>query len=435
VFAFSPARFFRISQLHLTTVHWIPFALASLHAYFDRGRARDLRWAIAFFTLQAVTSGHGAVFLLVAISGMIAYRLALGEPVALRTRLRDVGLTGAALIAPAALIVLPYRHVQIEMGLRRGLGNWAPTVESFFASPTHLQTLLLAFVPDWRVNEHASAILFPGWLPVLLAVLAFACRGGPVRGRQTHDPAASEPPGGARWRGPALTPSPVTFYALLTLLAVLLALGPPIGVWPLVYWLPGMNFIRAPSRFMILAVLGLAVLAGVGFDRALRYVAPRRHLLASLATMALLVGEFTAIPFGLVPYQPKRPAVDRWLNGQPKPFSVAEVPVVPNERYQTAYMLHSMAHWQPTVHGYSGMRPPLHERLHRELTSFPDDESLKSLAALDVTYVVVHISEYQPGEWPTVEARLGQYEERLTLEYQDREARVYSLRSAVRGKP
>jgi hypothetical protein len=42
-------------------------------------------------------------------------------------------------------------------------------------------------------------------------------------------------------------------------------MGPPLGIWPLVYWLPGLNFIRVPSRFTILALLGLAVLAAFGF--------------------------------------------------------------------------------------------------------------------------------------------------------------------------
>jgi len=425
VFAFSPARFFRISQLHLTTVQWMPFALASLHAYLDGGRARDLRWAVAFFTLQALTSGHGAVFLLVATLALLAYRAALGQPLALKSRVRDLGVTGALLLAPAVLVILPYRHVQVEMGLRRGLENWAPTAESFLASPTHVQTFLLSLVPGWRVNEHASAILFPGFLPILLAVLAFA-----HRPRKVSAPAAR--PRALRdtlqpWAS-ALRQDPAVFYALLTLGAVLLAAGPPLGLWPFVYWLPGMNFIRVPSRFMILAVLGLAVLAGVGFDRTMKSIAPQRHRLLVLITMALLVVEFTAIPFGVVPYQVKRPAVDRWLDGQPKPFSIAEVPVLPNERYQTAYMLHSMAHWQRTVHGYSGMRPPLHDLLYTQLTRFPDVDSLKSLAELHVTYIVVHIDEYPPGEWPAIEARIGQYETWLALVYQSRDARVYSLR-------
>ena len=406
VFAFAPSRFFRISQLHLTAVQWIPFTLASLHAYFDTGRARDLRLAAVFFSLQALTSGHGAVFLIVATLAFLAYRLAIGDSLDLARRARDLGWIGILALLPAVLVVLPYRDVQAEMGLRRGLENWAPAAQSFLASPTHVQTWLISLVPGWRINERASAILFPGFLPVLLACLAFLRR--PSKTTTGRDPAI--------------------FYALLTLIALLLVSGPPFGMWPLVYWLPGMNFIRVPSRFMILATLGIAVLAGLGFDRAATLFSRRRQGLVAVIAISLLVIEFTAIPFGLDPYQLKHPAADRWLDGQPKPFSVAEVPVVLNERYQTAYMLHSTAHWQRTVHGYSGMRPPLHEQLYRELTRFPDEDSLESLAELHVTYVVVHIGEYAPGEWPAVEERLRQYDAWLKLEYQDRDARVYSVR-------
>ncbi|MDP2388851.1 MAG: hypothetical protein Q8N52_00880, partial [Acidobacteriota bacterium] len=75
VFLAAPPRFFRIGQLHLTAVQWLPFGLAFLHAYLDHGRRRDLRLAAGFYTLQAFTSGHGAVFMSVAMAGLIAYRL------------------------------------------------------------------------------------------------------------------------------------------------------------------------------------------------------------------------------------------------------------------------------------------------------------------------------------------------------------------------
>ena len=239
VFAFAPARFFRITQMHLTTVQWIPFALAYLHAYLDRGRRRDLRLAAAFLSLQILASGHGAVFLLVAAGLLLVYRVALGEPIAPARRLRDLGWSGVALLAPGLLIVLPYRAVQVEMGLRRTLGDTAPSPESFLASPTHVQTFLLSFFPDAHVMERASALLFPGFLTVLLAILVF------VRDRATLR---------REW----------IFYALLTVVSVLLAAGP---LWTYVYWLPGFNFIRGPSRFMILAMVGLSVLAAIGFDR------------------------------------------------------------------------------------------------------------------------------------------------------------------------
>jgi hypothetical protein len=127
----------------------------------------------------------------------------------------------------------------------------------------------------------------------------------------------------------------------------------------------------------------------------------------------LLLAEYSTYPFGGVPYAIDIPAIDRWLNTQPKPFVVAEVPVPSpgnqgaHERHHTKAMLHATAHWQKTVHGYSGIRRPLHERLYRELTLFPDARSVASLREVGVTHVVVHTDEYPPGEWPAVEARLA----------------------------
>jgi hypothetical protein len=505
IFAFSPPRFFRISQIHVTTVQWMPFALAYLHAYLDRGRKRDLLMVAAFFTLQALSSGHGAVFLLVAMLGLIAYRVLFGEPIAFIRRLSDLGVAGALLLAPAVLIVLPYRSVQVEMGLRRSIIDWQRPWQSFLASPAHLQTFLLSFWPDARINETAWAYLFPGYLPVLLAgaavlllgrhaarsdsarglawrrtavaleVVALAClavavyetaigrirlrigdtllfsarepwrawmffiaaaaarvaiaRHAPFeivpRARRTHDALR-------RW-WEARRRDATTFYVLLTLVSTWLAMGGPGGLWPQVYWLPGMNFIRVPSRFMVLAVLGLAVLAGIGFERLTARATPKRSLLLATLVGALLVAEFAAMPLTTAPYRVEIPAVDRWLDHQPKPFAVAEVPL-PNPRSlqefelrTTMYMFHSTAHWQKTVHGYSGLRPPLHDALYSELTRFPDDTSVRALLSLGVNYVVVHTDLYPPGEWPEVEERIGLFQGWLKLEHVDGAGRVYSL--------
>jgi hypothetical protein len=228
-----------------------------------------------------------------------------------------------------------------------------------------------------------------------------------------------------------------TFYLLLVLIGVGLSIGPPFGLWPLVYWLPGFNFIRAPSRFILLAVLGLSVLAGAGFERASRRLAAStRHVVAAIVA-ALLVAEF-AVPLGVTPYRVTISAADRWLARQPKPFAVAEVPVLPLEprrvwefeKRQSDYMLHSMAHWQKTVHGWSGLQPPPHLDLYERLLRFPDEDSLRSLTQFGVDYVVVHTDLYPPGEWAQVERRMAAFQERLELRYADAAGRVYALRRA-----
>jgi hypothetical protein len=205
-------------------------------------------------------------------------------------------------------------------------------------------------------------------------------------------------------------------------------------LWPAVYWLPGLNFIRAPSRFTLLTVLGLGVLAGIGFDRLSSRLTPRRRLIAASVTGVLLVAEFAAVPFDLVPFRVEPPAVERWLAEQPAPFVVAEVPVGNPRNYgqweqrEADFMLHSTAHWQKTVHGYSGFRSARHSALFAELAEFPTEQGLQHLHELGVTDLVVHTDLYPPGDWPVVERRIAAFDGWLTLRHVEGEGRVYALR-------
>ena len=438
IFAFSPPRFFRSGQLHLGVVQWMPFALASLHAYFDTGRRRHLVAAAALFTLQALSSGHGAVFLALAIGVLAVWRLArlslpgrdrrvqdrfaAGAPEPIRTPpdttaiRRAVGIAGALLLlAPSVLVYLPYRAVQQEVGLRRTLENWAVTPESFIAAPTHVQMALLSLLPGPRVLDTASAFLFPGFLPILLAL---ASLGVLVSG----------------WPAAVTRPRAIACYAAILALGLWLSIGPPFGAWPLVYWLPGMSFIRVPSRFTILAMLGLAIVAAAGFEWLSARLLPVRRRAFTVVVFLLLVAEFAAAPLAVVPYRVDPPLADRWLAGRPGPFAIAEVPLPDPrhagafERRQTLFMLHATAHWQKTVHGYSGIRAPLHDRLYEFLRAFPDDACLDELDRLGVRYIVVHTELYPPGEWEQAAPRIEQQAGRLALEHVAGPGRIYSLR-------
>jgi hypothetical protein len=184
------------------------------------------------------------------------------------------------------------------------------------------------------------------------------------------------------------------------------------------------------------------MLAGIGFERVSASLTSRTRLALATIVGVLLVAEFAALPLSTVSYRLQVPAVDRWLAGQPQPFAVAELPLAnPRnlgavERRHTEFMLHSTAHWQKTVEGYSGLRPPLHEELYAQLVNFPDETSLRSLLRLGVDYVVVHADLYPPGEWPRVDARLGEFGEWLELEHEEGAGRVYRLRvpGASRGR-
>ena len=418
VFLAAPPRFFRIGQLHLTAVQWVPFSLAYLHAYLDGGRRRDLWIAAGFFTLQALTSGHGAVFLVVSIVALLTYRIALGEPLAIGKRIRDFGVPGLLLFAPLIWLFAPYRAAQVEVGLKRPLENWLPTPSSYLATPSHLHQSLRGLFTDTNFNDTANAWLFPGVTVVILAAMAL----WPSR----------TPAPGEGWRA-RLRGNSGVFYVLLALLAVWLFLPTPLGLWPHLYALPGMNFIRVPSRFMILAMLALAVAMGAGFDRVFAAARPPMRTAAAALVGALLIAEYASMPLYSVPFAVEIPAIDRWLDTQPKPFAIAEVPVPSPgdlgayERQQTMAMLHSTAHWQKTIHGYSGIRPALHQRLNLELTAFPDETSLRSLRQLGVRYVVVHEEMYPPERRAEIEARFARWAGELKLEHVEGPGRIYMI--------
>jgi hypothetical protein len=507
VFAFAPPRFLRLDQLFLATIAWIPFALAFLQTYLDHGRPRDLRIATGFFSLQVLTSGHGAVFLAVVAAMIFADRLVRGAPVAiLRRAPKDLGVPGLLLLLPVAFVVEPYRSVQAEMGLRRSLGDWrVPHALSYLAAPTYVQSWLLArFAPAARINDTADAYLFPGWTALLLAAAA-------VAGRASHR--ATSVRTGPSWRAAALvldaaavaacgmailvsTSGPLRFrlgeivifsardawrawvaalgcaalraailaraplvshaslervadragswlsakrrdrtlvYFWIVLLSVWLASGPPYGLWPYVYWLPGFNFIRASSRFTLMGLVGLAVLAGAGFEVLMSSTARAGRTAAAVLIGTLVFGE-CLVPLGGVEYHLDIPQADRWLSMRPTPFVVAEVPlpdihaVALFNKRQATYMLHSTAHWQKTVHGWAGVLPVTHFDLYDALTRFPDDESIRLLNAFNVDYLVVHVNLYSPEDWLLVQRRLDPFDDVLKVVYTDATSRVYSVR-------
>lgn len=409
IFAFAPPRFFRMGQVHMTAVQWIPFSLAYLHSYLDHGRRRDLLLAIGLFSLQALTSGHGAAYLFLATVGLLAWRLAFGTPLALRQRLRDVGVAGAYLLAPAVWVMLPYRIAQTDAGLRRSfIAQSMPGPESWLATPARFDAYMIGQL--WGpVTKEAEAYLFPGILVLLLAAVALVSE--PARNR--------------------LRDNAVIFYLLVAIASTMMFIDRPIEIWRYVYWLPGLNFIRVPSRFIILTMLALSVLAGFGADRIASRLPGRAKIIVSVLIAGLLLGEYSSYPFAGVPYTLDIPAIDRWLDTRPKPFVVAEVPVPSPgnlgafERQQTQSMLHATAHWQKTVHGYSGIRRPLHDQLYLDMTTFPNEQSLTALRGVGVTYVVVHTNEFA-ARWPAVDAQIGRTPS-LKLEHVEGDGRVYAL--------
>jgi len=416
IFAFTPPRFGRIYQMHLTTIYWVPFGLGFLYSYLKEGRARDVRWAAAMFSLQALTSGHGTALLLLGGAIMVAAQ-ALGRalpggralPVRPARLLRDIGVTGVLLLIPTVLIFIPYWRARKDVGLVRTLDDVGVSVSSWLASTSRVDTYLMSLLPEWEwLRTPPDVMLFPGLVALMLAIAGVALN------RRS----------GIAW----------LFVAMIAL-PIWMTIGPPYGVWQWIYWLPGFSFIRVPSRFMLLAMLAIAVLAALGFEKLAARFSGRSRAVALTAAALVLAGEFATVPID-VRLQHIRPyAIDRWLDTQPKPFTVVEIPVPQSSlkslvvRRHAEYMLHSMAHYQPLVQGYSGIEPPGFEALERILMRFPDAQSLETLAWMKVTFAVVHMDYFPPELQHYAAAGLERFERegRIRLVHAEGPGRVYAV--------
>jgi hypothetical protein len=150
----------------------------------------------------------------------------------------------------------------------------------------------------------------------------------------------------------------------------------------------------------------------------------------------MLVVEFASFPLPAPSYPLTLPPIDEWIAEKAQttgPFAIVELPVPdPRDparaaRWHSTYMLHSRAHWQKLVNGYSGFTPPEQDALFRKLVNFPDEASLEALEQLEVSYAVMHRGAYRDEEWEGVQARLGLFGERLRLEATKGEDRAYFL--------
>ena len=405
---FSGPRLTRLTQAHLATLHFVPWALAFAIRYLREGRRRDLLATLAFFTLQALTSGHGGLFLALALGLLFGGALISGRLGPVRA-VRDCGGAGLLVLLVNVPFVLPYYEVRERVGLTRVIEDaegYTPSAGSWLRAPTRTQSALTSRLDSFRpAIESANAALFPGFVFIGLAGL------GGLSILRRREP---------RTQG-------AIFVLALSVFSFWLALGPSFGLYRLGYALiPGFDLIRVPSRFFLLTLTALSALAALGLDRVRR---------PPLAWALVAIAGLECVPVAWEsPHEPiVTPPIDAWLAAQPKPFRVVELPIplpdnsVRQARFHSEYMIHGAAHWQPMVNGYSSLVPPLHLRLYRDLFDFPTESGLMELERLGVNYVVVHTDMYQPDRWADKARYFETYGGRLHLVRVIGEGRAYAI--------
>lgn len=388
VFTLAPYHLAQLDHAGLLAVELLPLVLLFLVRTVRTHRWRDAALLGAAVFLQTLSAGYYAYWAALIIFVYLGYVLLTRRHVPAAALMRVAVALSLALVALMPIIV-PFHAIAAGETFARPMHEveyWSARPQTWLAATPN--NLLYGHI----VREHAwtwstEMYLFPGLGALLLAGVAVVARS---RKR-------------LRW-----------FALALTIAGFVLTLGPYLhlarrdaGRLPLPYsllyrYVPGGDALRAPVRAAPLAMLGLALLAAIGWKRIAAWMRAR-HLRAwipraTAATLCLTLGaEYAVAPLHTVRVpQLSRgdPSLVRWLQEQP-PGIVAILPAV----RAPVTMALATTNRHRFINGDAEILPPATAALFDVLRDFPSPASVTALEAVGVDFVVLDRHGAAGGEW------------------------------------
>jgi hypothetical protein len=329
-----------------------------------------------FLWLQILSCVYYGAFLGL-LGGALAVMLMTGQSDAAKRAIGPLSLGALVALALTVPYAIPYLTNTQQLGPRPAaeVAMFSAQWGSYASAPQ--QNWLWGWTA-WNFTGN-ELHLFPGVAATTLALLAIA------------------------WRPRRI----VWIYLALTALAVVLSLGLNGAFYRWLYdHIYAFRGFRAPARFAILACCTMSVLAGFGFlflERRLLHGRPARRLLLVTALVAVGV-ESGSSPIALAAQPTALPPVYRFLQSE-APSVIVEFPM---SVYEATYMFWSTYHWHSLVNGYSGYEPWDALDTRALMQTFPDDESVARLKALQVRFVLVHQAFYRPDDYADLMEEIAQ---------------------------
>jgi hypothetical protein len=404
VYAFASSKMFyaALGQWNIASSQWIPFYVLYLLKAGDQPR----RWrypllAALFLLFQAYAELTYASFLVLFTVLWLAWRAA--HPVHRRTvprTLANLGLIGAMVVvglAPVLAMMVPDLRTEGDLLVQGGgfADVFSADLLGFLVPSMHnplFGSLVERFHFDHTVGQH----IYPGY-----SVLVLAALGAAVSWRRRTSEESSQPTRKSAGAGAFWTLSTVVFW-LMTLGPALRINGHDTGIplpFALVARLPFFEGNRYPSRYGVMLVLSLGVLAALGVrwliekltDLDLR--APVRRALGLTCCLVLAGGilfEHLSIPLPLsdmrVPaaYQAIAQKIPgngtlldlpvAWRNGARVTGTMA--PIIMFEQY------YQSVHQRPILAGNTSRNPP------QKFQYFTEAPVINTLIALETGHNV-----------------------------------------------
>lgn len=217
---------------------------------------------------------------------------------------------------------------------------------------------------------------------------------------------------------------PVRLSLLLAaLVSLLLATGPQGSLVPgtdlpslfsiLVDTVPGFAMLRAPTRFLLVARLSIALLAGYGLGVLVGRLLTtplflRTAAVSSAAAFLVLVQPIWPLPLTEPLRTPYTTGAHRWLAENGARGAVLDLPAATSPAAQLAAtgraMLGATEHWLPLLNGYSGYPPPSLDLLMTLADRLPEPEAFAELCRYtDLRWIVAHFG-LMPGRQAAFDA-------------------------------
>jgi hypothetical protein len=390
LYAFAPVQIASAAWLHVLATFCLPLALLAFDRLVSPGRAwgaAALLWAVLAW--QVTIGVYMSVFAVGLVLVYAATHLAaVGAPRPWR-RLGLGALAAVAVVPVLVPLVTPYlaasplAHDAFDRGAllsRQGASLFSLDP---LATPAELGRRLMRLLGIVREAPAAGApplAVDVGRPALALAVLGLLVAAGPSRRERAR----------------------VLALGACLLVGVALALGPgflptPLGTIPLplvlLTELPVVGGLRTPERWMLVALVAAAALAGLALARLLRDRPAWLRLALAAAVVALVHADAGAPAMRAIPPLRKTTAVDRLLaasGGTP----LLEWPIVAPLEVAARRTLESVRHWQPTTTCFTSVYPPLwFEVAERMMGVGRAEEFAPLIERLGIGWILVHRGE------------------------------------------
>ena len=354
IFMFSPYHFAHaLGHMNLITTEWIPLYVLFLIKMTREDKKTNAIYAAIFLVLTAMSSNYYLVYMFIFTLLYLIYYWLVDRSLMSKNFVKRISImTASFLVCFSPILYIMLKDMLISKSnymYQGGFEEFSADLMAFF-TPTIFHPVFKDLVSPFNSQFTGGGIeftVFAGYTVLLLSVIAI-------------------------WK---IKTKEIKFWAFSTIIFFILCLGPYLTIngvadfsfsgydfkIPLPYvilmHIPVFSIARAPSRWDVLVMLSLAILAGYGLNYIFCKVR-NGHLLKSdkeniifIIISCLILFEFSAVPFPMS--SAEVPAFYKQLALETDDYAILEVPGFAAANY----MYFQTIHGKKLVNGYVSRTP------------------------------------------------------------------------------